>query len=251
MTLWKKRTAPSIPVSSRIWELDFLRGTAIFLMVLYHLGFDLTELCGIRAIFGIRLNFMSSRGMQTAVLVFAGLFIVLCGISSTLTRSNARRGLELLGIAVLVTAASYFFNRDEVIYFGILHCLGLCILIYGWMLDKAGPGLLAAASVGVFVLRAVIKLLLRNTPIRFDWLLPFGITSDSFSTFDFFPLLPWLGVFLAGAALGKWIYSGRKSLIKKAMPPNVINFAGRHTLIIYIVHQPVFLAVIYALGLMK
>jgi len=190
MALWKKR--PDGPAQNRIWELDFLRGIAIVLMLLFHGGFDVTELAGKHTVFGIRWN-LGSPAFQVAVAVFAGLFIVLCGISSTLTRSNARRGLKLLVVAALVTAASFVFNREETIYFGILHCLGVCILIYGAVFRKAGPWLLAGAGALVFVLNAGISALLKGTPVHTDWLAPFGIISDSFSSFDYFPLLPWFG----------------------------------------------------------
>jgi uncharacterized membrane protein len=241
---------PDEPAKNRIWEIDFLRGVAIVLMLLFHGGFDITELAGKHVVFGIRWN-LGSSGFQVAVAVFAGLFILLCGISSTLTRSNVRRGLKLLAVAALVTAASFVFNREETIYFGILHCLGVCILVYGAVFRKTGPWLLAGASGLVFILNAGVSALMKGTPVHTDWLAPFGIISDAFSSFDYFPLLPWFGVFLAGAALGKWLYQDRKSLIKIQMPVNPLNFAGRHTLLIYVVHQPIFLGILYALGWIK
>ncbi len=250
MAFKNKRPGGRALVSSRIWEIDFLRGLAVILMLFYHGGFDITELAGKHIVFGIRWN-LGSSGFKVAVAVFAGLFILLCGVSSTLTRSNVRRGLKLLGVAALVTAASFFFNREETIYFGILHCLGACILIYGWILEKAKPAILAAGGLGVFGLSLFLQAAVGHTPIRFDWLAPFGIISDTFSSYDYFPLLPWFGVFLVGAALRKWLYAERRSLIKKEMPGGFFNFAGRHTLLIYVLHQPIFLAILYALGWIK
>jgi uncharacterized membrane protein len=249
-TMPQQEKRPAEPVKKRIWEIDFLRGVAIILMLFYHGGFDITELAGKHVVFGIRWN-LGGSGFQVAVAVFAGLFILLCGISSTLTRSNVRRGLKLLAVAALVTAASFVFNREETIYFGILHFLGVCILVYGAVFRKAGPGILAGAGVFIFALNAGVSALMKGTPVHSDWLAPFGIVSDTFSSFDYFPLLPWFGVFLAGAALGKWLYKERKSLIKKKMPGGPINFAGRHTLLIYVVHQPIFLGILYALGWIK
>jgi len=237
-------------VPARIWEIDFLRGLAILLMLLYHAGFDLTELAGIRRAFGIVWD-LNRPGFQIAVVVFAGLFILLCGISSTLTRSNFRRGWRLLAVAALVTAASFLFNREETIYFGILHCLGVCILIYGAAFQNAKPRLLAEVGLFVVGLSFALPALLRGTPVRFNWLAPFGIISDTFSSFDYFPLLPWFGIFLIGAALGKTLYAGKRSLVRRTMPANVINFAGRHTLLIYVIHQPVFLAILFVLGRIK
>ncbi len=248
MVRWKKRREG--PAPPRIWEIDFLRGLSLILMLFYHGGFDITELAGKHTVFGIRWD-LGSPGFQVAVDVFAGLFILLCGVSSTLTRSNVRRGFRLLAVAALVTAASYVFNGEETIYFGVLHCLGACILIYGWTLEKAKPWLLAAAGLGVFALSFILPAVSGNAPVRSDWLAPFGIVRDTFSSYDYFPLLPWFGVFLAGTAVGKWLYPGRQSRIHRPMPATFINLAGRHSLLIYVVHQPVFLAVLFALGWIK
>jgi uncharacterized membrane protein len=250
MTQPLQRPAASIKAGQRIWEIDFLRGLAILLMVAYHFGYDLTELAGIRRALGIDFDLLSGP-FKVAVAVFAGVFVVLCGVSSTLTRSNVRRGLKLLAVALLVTAASYVFNPDEVIFFGILHCLGTCILLYGATLEKAGPIACLAAAAAVFGLSLAVPLALKNVPIRSDWLLPFGIISDTFSSFDYFPLLPWLGVFLVGSAAGKALYASRRSLIPKGLPVWLVSAAGRHSLWIYVIHQPVLLGLFYILGLLR
>lgn len=241
--------APQSPFK-RIWEIDFLRGLAILLMVSYHGGFDLVELAGIRRVRGIAVD-LGSLPFRIAVAFFAGLFIVLSGISGSLTRSNFRRGLKLLAVALLVTAASYVFSPDQVILFGILHLLGLCILIYGAALERSGPVACLAAAATVFAVSLAVPLLLKGTPIRNDWLLPFGIVSDTFTSFDYFPILPWLGVFLTGAAIGKVFYSSRKSLLPRGRPVWLINAAGRRSLWIYVIHQPVLLGIFYVLGLMR
>ena len=100
-------------------------------------------------------------------------------------------------------------------------------------------------------LGVVIDHLLKGVPIRSDWLLPFGIHSPAFGSFDYFPLFPWFGIFLVGAALGKSLYAARRSLIPGRLPVTFVNLAGRHSLLIYIVHQPVILAVLYILGFIR
>lgn len=235
---------------TRIWEIDFLRGLAILLMVAYHFGYDLTELAGIRRVLGIDFDLLSGP-FQIAVALFAGLFVVLCGISTSLTRSNIRRGLKLLAAALLVTAASWVFDPQEAILFGILHCLAICILIYGLLLEKAKPLACLGASAGVFAISLAVPALLKSVPIRSDWALVFGVHSDTFSSFDYFPLLPWLGVFLAGAAFGKRFYAARKSLLPWGRPIPVVNAAGRTSLWIYIIHQPVLLGIFYLAGLLR
>ncbi len=234
----------------RIWEIDFLRGLAILLMVLYHFGYDLTELAGIRRVLGIDFDLLSGP-FQAAVAVFAGVFVVLCGVSSGLPRSNPKRGLKLLAAALLITAASYVFDPQEVIVFGILHCLAVCILIYGLTLEKAKPSLILAAAAGVLALSLGLPALLKNTAVHTDAWLAVGVHRVGFSTFDYFPLLPWLGVFLAGAAFGKRFYSSRRSLLPWGRPVPIVNAAGRYSLWIYLIHQPLLLGIFYILGLLR
>ncbi len=245
-----QRTIGARTVSARIWEIDFLRGLSIILMVFYHVLYDLSELGGMRTLFGLEINLFSVFWL-IAQNFFAGLFILLCGISSTLSKSNIRRALKLLGVAVIITAATYIYNPSSAIHFGILHCLGVSILIYGLTFEKAKPLACLSAAAVVFGLTVALSLFLRNVPVRFNWLLPFGITSHTYTSLDYFPLLPWLGVYLAGAALGKSIYAQKQSLIPKRLPETIINTAGRHSLLIYVVHQPIILAVLYVSGLIR
>lgn len=239
---------PSGP--QRIWEIDFLRGLAIILMVGYHLLYDLGEMVGLRSFLGFSTN-LSTPAWTVAQYFFAALFVVLSGISSTLSRGNVRRALKLLAVALLVTAATFVFDRAETVHFGILHCLAASILLYGLTLEKAEAPACAAASAAVLALSAGLPLALKGVPISFDWLLPLGLHSPSYGSFDYFPLLPWFGIFLAGTALGKSVYAAKHSLIRRRLPSTFVNIAGRHSLLIYIVHQPVILAVLYVLRLIR
>jgi uncharacterized membrane protein len=237
-------------VTKRIWEIDFLRGLSIILVVGYHLLYDLGAFVGAGRFFGFSTD-LSTVAWSAAQHFFAGLFIVLSGTSSTLSRSNVRRGLRLLGVSIAVTAVTYIFDPSSAIWFGILQLLAVSILIFGAVFEKAKPVTCAAWGGFVLGLGAALHLLKRGMAIRFDWLLPFGIHSPGFSSFDYFPLIPWLGIFLIGAALGRSVYAPRRSLLPWPLPQTFVNAAGRHSLLIYIVHQPVILAVLYVLGLMK
>jgi len=234
----------------RLWEIDFLRGLAILLMVGYHLLFDLGTFAQVPRFLGFSTD-LSSTSWVIAQYFFAGLFVVLSGISSTLTRSNIRRGLRLLALSFVVTAVTYVFDSSSAVWFGILQCLGVSILIYGAAFAKARPlacGLWGAAIVGLTPLLALLK---TSVVIPFDWLLPFGLYSPSFSSFDYFPLIPWLGLFLIGAALGKIAYASRRSLLPRALPSSFVNFAGRWSLWIYLAHQPIIMGVLYFFMLVR
>ncbi|MFO7733965.1 MAG: heparan-alpha-glucosaminide N-acetyltransferase [Candidatus Aminicenantes bacterium] len=237
-------------LSRRIWEIDFLRGLSIVLVVGYHLLYDLGAFVGVERFLGFTTD-LSSTAWRVAQNFFAGLFIVLSGTSCSLSRSNVRRGLRLLAVSFAITAVTYVFDPSSAVWFGILQLLAVSILVYGAAFEKAGPAACAAWGVFVLGLAAVLPLLKKGMAIRFDWLLPLGLHSPAFSSFDYFPLIPWLGVFLIGAALGKSVYAPQKSLLPWRLPQTFVNAAGRHSLLIYIAHQPVIMGVLYVLGLMK
>ncbi len=234
----------------RIWEIDVLRGVSIILMVGYHALFDLSEFAGVKSLLGVPID-LAGTGWMAAQNLFAGLFVILSGISSTLSRGNAKRALRILAVAAAVTAVTYIFDASSAIFFGILHCLAVSILIYALAFEKAGPIACAAWGGIVIGLTAALPALIGGATIRFDWLLPFGIHSPGFASYDYFPLLPWFGVFLAGAALGKSVYARRRSLLPRRPPATFVNLAGRHSLLIYIVHQPLIMGVLYITGLIR
>lgn len=234
----------------RIWEIDFLRGLSIILMVGYHLLYDLGAMAGFSSFLGFSTN-LTTPAWTAAQYFFAGLFVVLSGISSTLSRGNVRRAVRLSAFALLITAVTFFYDRASAIYFGILHCLGVSILIYGLTLQKASASACAAAGVLVLVASAALPLALKGATIDFNWLLPLGIHGPFYQSFDYFPLFPWFGIFLGGAALGKSVYASKKSLIPRSLPVTFVNVAGRYSLWIYIVHQPVILGILYLSGLVR
>jgi uncharacterized membrane protein len=234
----------------RIWVIDFLRGLSIILMVGYHLLYDLGDMAGVKSLLGFTTD-LTTPAWLAAQYFFAGLFVVLSGISSTLSRGNVRRALKLLAVALLVTAATFVFNRAGTIHFGILHCLGVSILLYGAAFEKAKAPACAIAGAAVLVLSTALPFAMKSATVRFDWLLPLGIHTPAYSSFDYFPLLPWFGIFLAGASLGKSVYVSKRSLIRRRLPVTFVNFAGRHSLLIYIVHQPVILGILFLSGLTR
>ncbi len=231
----------------RIWEIDFLRGLAIILMVGYHLLFDLGEFRGVERFLGFSTD-LSTLAWTIAQYFFATVFVALSGISSTLTRSNVRRGLRLLAVSLAVSAVTYVFDPASAVYFGILQCLAVSMLLYGAAFERAGASACAAWGGLVIGFSAALPALRKALAFRFDWLLPFGLHSPTFSSFDYFPLIPWFGVFLVGAALGKSVYAPRRSLLPWRPPATFVNVAGRFSLLIYIVHQPVIMGILYLLG---
>lgn len=217
---------------NRIWELDFLRGMALLFMIWFHLVYDMKEFFNFSITYESGINYYVGKAAGI-------LFITLAGISCSLSRSNIKRGLKVLGIAMIITVASHMYNPGYGIKFGILHLLGVSMLLSP-LLQRLNKFVLPVLGTLVIALQYIFIRI--NVP--FDYLFPFGIYTGSFVSSDYYPLIPWFGLFLYGIALGKFFYSNKQSILNLNIKDNIINLSGRHTLIIYLLHQPVILVVL-------
>lgn len=222
--------------SGRIWEIDFFRGVALILMIYFHIVFNLKDIFGYNIDYTKGFNALTGRTAGT-------LFIVLSGISCTLSRNNIKRGLKILGLAMLITVATHLYNVDMGIKFGVLHFLGVSILLFP-LLSRLNTNLLLALGTIIMILGNLIK----HITLDFDYFFIFGITSNKFVSADYYPLIPWLGIFIYGIVLGKVLYKDRNSVFKFTLKDNIISWVGRHTLIIYMIHQPI---IIYTIKLIE
>ena len=225
-------------MKKRIWELDALRGLCILGMVVVHIIYDLVELYGL-----IKWEYPP---LFTFVQTWGGvLFLLISGICVTLGSRCIRRGALVFFCGMVVSAVTYgmyhfnFSGKSIIIYFGVLHCLGVCMLLWPvfrrlphWALAVVGIALAAAG----FYLRTL-------DPVSTQWLMPLGLPWKGFASSDYFPILPYLGFFLLGSALGKSIYRNKETLLPKVNTKNfLIRFlllCGKHSLWIYLLHQPV------------
>lgn len=224
-------------MKNRIWELDTFRGLCVLGMVIVHFIFDLTELYGL-----IRWD---APALFSFVQNWGGiLFLLLSGICATLGSRSIRRGIIVFFCGMLctvVTAGMYLLDMAEsyiVIRFGVLHCLGLCMIL--WAVFKKLPTWLLAVTGAVII---ALGFLFRGMVVETPWLFPLGLVSRGFSSSDYFPLLPNLGFFLVGSVLGRTLYRSRQSLLPgvNTQTPvlRFLGFCGRQSLLIYLLHQPV------------
>jgi len=236
---------------NRIWELDALRGFCILGMVAFHLIYDMTNLYHL-------VDWQLPPFLDLVQLVGGGVFLVLSGLCVTLGSRSVRRGLIVFGsgmLCTLVTAGMYRFGmagESIIIRFGVLHCLGICMLL--WPLVKKLPtwalAVLGAVivAIGLYIDAADIR-----SPLRF--LYPLGILYPGFSSADFFPLLPCLGWFLLGAVLGRTVYRKKQTLLPKVNDRNPILrflcFCGRQSLFIYLLHQPLLSGILSLVTMLK
>ena len=233
----KPQAANPLQKKERIWELDAFRGLCILGMVIVHFLYDLTEL--------YRIIDWQYPAWFSALKNWGGvLFLLISGISATLGRHNVRRGLIVIGCGFLCTAVTFgmfYLNiagKGIIIWFGVLHCLGCCMIL--WYFFKRLPTALLAIFGGILI---GVGLWLRGQIFTFPWLMPLGFLYQGFVSSDYFPLILNLGFFLIGAVLGRTVYGKKQTLLPRVNTKNrVIRFfsaCGKHSLWIYLLHQPV------------
>jgi uncharacterized membrane protein len=218
--------------SGRIWEVDFVRGIALIMMIYFHVVSDMGEFFGYHTRYFSGPNFYIGK-------ISAILFILVSGVSCSFSRNNVKRGVKVFGIAMVITVVTYFFDPQYCVKFGILHFLGIAMILYPLVrkLNKYAVILLGT----LFIICGYI---FSNISINHNYLFPLGIISESFTSGDYYPLIPWLGVFLYGSALGRILYPSRRSIFKGNLKETVVNKAGKHTLFIYVVHQPLIMLIL-------
>lgn len=236
---------------NRVQILDLLRGLAIIYVMLYHLLYDLVYMAN------IAVPFFHSTAFEAAHHVFLVILFFVSGVCAGFSQNVLKRGATLFLMGECLTLATAAFAPRYLIVFGVLSCFGAAMLIYG-IIAPALKILPQQAVFAVFALLAVMFYSFPSTesllfgsiqldiPDNLNYLYPIGITSADFYSMDYFPLVPYGFILLSGTALSEYTQGGRlpKICYKAKLP--VINFCGRHSLWIYIIHQPVFIALTYA-----
>jgi len=220
--------------TDRLWEIDFFRGIAIVLMVIFHTIVDLKDF------YGYDIDYMSGFWSYVGKLS-AILFILISGISSTFSKNNIKRGIIVFSFGMLLTLVTYIYDQSFFIRFGILHFLGISMILYG-LISRAKLSYLLVISVAAISLGQIFDGMTVNTPFLF----PIGLRNDSFSSLDYYPLLPWFGLFLIGVLIGKTIYTNKKAIFNVKVKYDPLSYLGKHSLFIYLIHQPVILVLLHA-----
>lgn len=230
-------------MNKRFWEIDFLRGIAIILMICFHIAYDLKyfEL--------LNFNIDSTTWTIFRISIFS-LFFVLVGISLSISKSRGKqfkdffiRGLKVFFWGLIITLVTYIFMRQGFVSFGVLHFIGLSIILAYPFLKFSYLNLLLAVPIIVF------GLYLFSVSFNFEWLLWIGLKPSGFYTVDYFPLLPYFGIILIGIFLGKKLYPNAMRAFKQKESPSsafvkFIDFLGKKSLLIYLLHQPVIIGIL-------
>ena len=231
----------------RIAAFDVARGLALIGMGVYHLSWDL-------AYFGLASESLPfSPGMRVLSHFVASAFLGLAGVSLAIAhrfgprwRAFLIRLLKIAGAAALVSLASYFAAPDEPIWFGILHCIAAASLVAAPLLSAPPWAALLAGAAAIAAPRFLASAVF--DPPALLWL---GLGTEPPFTLDWRPLLPWAGATLIGLGLTqlflpRLVCGPLARWRPRASPGRALAFAGRHSLIIYLVHQPILFGFIYA-----
>ena len=212
--------------------LDAARGLAILVMLAFHLLVDL------RDFYGLGVNYRVGI-WQTINFYGACLFMLICGwaVGADLNKRPLWHAWRILFAAMLITVATYFFDSSNYVRFGILHFLA-CALFLAPILEKFSSLVLMVFAIVIVWLSDVLAEVTVNTSL----FLPLGVKPYDFISIDYYPLLPWLSVFLLGMVLGRKLGVEKREIAFWGL--DVLAVVGRHSLLIYLVHQPVFLLIL-------
>ncbi len=237
---------------ARYWEIDTARGAAVITMILFHAVFD----AGYLRIAPVN---ASTGFWRMLAYLTASTFIFLVGLSLTISHARAkrkaagralyvryfRRGLTIFGFGLTITLVTRLILPAGWIVFGILHFIGIAILIAPLFFRFR----IANLILGVILILAGYAIAGIEGPWALLWL---GVHPASFSSLDYVPLLPWFGLVLIGMYCGTLLYPDgvRGFPIRTEAPAfaHPLMFLGRHSLTIYFLHQPVIILLLLLLA---
>jgi uncharacterized membrane protein len=229
--------------------LDALRGLTVISMVLYHFSFDVFILQGLNP------RWLTIPWVHLWQQSICWSFLLLAGISFHLGRHHWRNGLLISACGIVVTVVTLIAEPEQAIWYGVLTCHGACLLLASALepvLRKvpAFPGGLVSfllfaltydVQMGLIRLGSVVLYRLPGGLYETGWLAILGFPAPGFVSSDYFPLLPWFFLYLTGLFLGKILLKNPPELLYRKIP--VLDWIGRHSLLIYMAHQPIAMAV--------
>lgn len=236
-------------MAERYRFIDDIRGFALVNMILYHAIWDLVYLYGVEWPWYVG---VPGQIWQQAI---CWTFIFVSGFCLSFSSHPVQHGVEVSLAGLAVTFVTLGFMPQACIIFGVLTCIGACMILLGLvrpLLERVQRG---TWFVGLlcFVLFLFSRGLINGHLGFGDWFsidVPSALYSNLFTTFlgmptqgfysaDYFPLFPWLFLFAAGYFLCQWLAQRNKLSIFCKSYCRALSWAGRHSLFIYLLHQPV------------
>lgn len=240
------------PIIKRVHLLDEIRGILIIYIVFYHFIFDLTGL------YGVNIAWAYSNSMDYVRIAAVCLFIIISGISCNYSKSNVKRGIKTFLWGVVITFITLLAMPEQIIIFGILHFFGLAMIIGGLLFDKlkkipAKAGIIASlilflltynlynGYIGIFDCRINVPQFLLNKYFLF----PLGFMCEGIYSSDYYPLLPWIFMFFSGIFAGRFIKENKAPAVFYKSHFKPIAKIGQKTLLIYLIHQPILILMLF------
>lgn len=223
---------------NRITELDFLRGIALIIMIYFHTIRSMHE------IFGYDVSYTSTRMVYIGTFS-AILFIFISGISWWFSRNPYKRFVLLWAISIILSIATYIYDNSWFIKFGIIHFFAVSSLL-GIVVKKINPYIMICVGIAIIISNYRIT----EIPVNTNYLFFLGLKNSDFQSLDYYPLIPRFGVYLLGMSMNTLLYKNKKSIIWNILNIKPINFVGRHTLAIYLFHQPIIIWCLYVIQLL-
>lgn len=232
--------------------LDELRGLDLISMMLFHVCWDLVFL------FDMNMGWYAGTPGRLWQQAICWVFILLSGFCAPFGRHMLRRGVTVFAAGALVTAVTLVFMPGGRVVFGVLTFLGTAMLLTGVLeplLKKVMPAVGLAVSAVLFAVCYPVglgwvgldgwKLMLPQSLYANYFTAFFGFYPDWFYSANYFGLLPWLFLFWAGYYLHKAVGRRRMEPLRRPVCP-ALGWMGRHSLLLYLLHQPVIYGVLSA-----
>lgn len=218
-------------INRRIFEIDFLKVTAIILMIIFHFIYDLNEFVGLDI--NYQFGFWYWLGRVAAVL-----FIFLAGINSGFSKNPIKHGMIVFSCGMIVTLISLIMFKEEFVRFGILHFLGISMMLFP-LLKRLNNGILIIFALVTGILFS-FDTFIYNTKVIVFLENIFGRPS-----IDYYPLFPYLSLFILGILAYKSFYYKKKSIFNLYTKSKTILIISKYSLLIYLIHQPIILGIIF------
>lgn len=236
----------------RIWEIDFIRGFCIILMLFDHFMFDVGFVfakawiaTGTENLIDF-VNFARWYWNWDLRLVVHDIVLVcffgICGISCSFSRSNLKRAIVIGFCAGMISLVTYFLNIF--ISFGVLHMLSIAVFIYYLVtvIFKSRDSRIVVSMILSFTV-FMLDIYLNNATLNNTANLFFiheNLITGSLQSADYFPLIPYTALVFLGAGLGPLIYKTKTSKMKNSLVKKItcpVTFAGKYVIFFYITHQ--------------
>ncbi len=228
--------------------IDVARGGAIALMFIYHFCFDLTYFGFTEFKFNTDPFWLNFRSLiVSSFLLVMGISLSLAANKSLNRTSFLKRLLMILVYAALVSLSSYLMYPNSMIFFGILHFVALASVLALFFIKLYWLNLVMGSFIIVF------SLLFQSEFFELQYLQWIGLMTQKPITEDYVPLFPWFGVVLIGLFFGKLLFIESAATVAKwcrnwssnSLIARILAFAGKYSLHIYMLHQPLFIALLY------